>query len=172
MNDNLPLGCTPQSTAIGCLLEALCADDTYTFVPVAGLPDGCVFVPERDALIAVTRAAAPLFRTALQRTAAALNADVVLLRVGEVEDALLPVSVDVALAALPCQMWVEHDLAPWTDGRSLWLVPGGFGASVSVTGDGFSVELVPPYETLAQRSAGIYRAQHMFACVADPVRVG
>ena len=172
MNDILPLGCTPQSTAIGCLLKALGADDAYSFVPVAGLPTGCVFVPERDALIAVTRATAPLFRTALQRTACTLHADVVLLRVGEEEDALLPVSVDVALAALPCRMWVEHDLAPWTDDRSLWLVPGGFGPSVSVTADGFSVELVPPYETLAQRAAGIYRAQHMLARVADPVRVG
>lgn len=171
MNDNLPLGCTAQSTAIGYILAALAAPDAYDYVDVNGLPSDTVFLTERDALIAVTIAPPPAFREAIERAATALHGDVLLLRAGPVADALMPVSADVALGALPCKLWTQSDLAVWTDHRSLWLVPPGFGPSISVSPDGFCVELTPPYRTLAQRAAGVCRAQHDLARLADPVGV-
>ncbi len=171
MNDNLPFGCSAQSTAIGYILEALAAPDSYGFVEGRGLPPATILVPDRAAVIAVTTVTPPAYRDAIERAASALHSDVLLLRVGHVADALMPASADVALGALPGRPWVEHDLAPWADRRSLWLVPPGFGPSISVTPDGLCVELVPPYQTLAQREAGIYRAQHALARLAEPVGV-
>lgn len=171
MNDNQPLGCTGQPAALGYILAALAAPNSYHRVQLDGLPSSTIFVAERDAMIAVTTAAPPTFRAALERAAARLHADVLLLRTGAVTDALMPVSADVVLDALPGQPWVQHDLTPWTDHRSLWLVPAGFGPSISVSPDGLWVEPMPPFPTLAQREAGIYRAQHALARLAEPVGV-
>lgn len=171
MNDNQARGCTSRSTTIGYILAALAAPGRYHHVEVDGLPPSTVFVAEREAIIAVTTAPAPVFRNAIEQMAVKLHADVLLLRTGPGADALMPVSADVSLGALPCKLWVERDLDLWTNHRSLWLVPRAFGPSIAITAEGFCLELLPPYQTLAQREAGIYRAQHDLAYLAAPVGV-
>jgi hypothetical protein len=47
----------------------------------------------------------------------------------------------------------------WTGlGGDTWLVPQGVGPAVSLTVEGCSLELLPPYGTLAERASGILRA--------------
>lgn len=72
----------------------------------------------------------------------------------------MPSTVDLSLGLLPgANPWPMNDLEPWVsrDG-ALWLVPVAFGPAVSVGSDGLMLELVPPYGTLAQRTAGVLRA--------------
>lgn len=144
------------------LLAALGAGDGYDFVAPPGLSAVAIHVPGRDAITALTRAAAPIHRAGVEATAMAYAADVVLLRHGVGGSA---VTADIALAAPRCAAWVEHDLALWTDAGSLWLVPHGFGPSVEVTVNGFFVTLVPPYQTLAERAAGVVEAAQAFSSV-------
>lgn len=143
---------------IGYVLNALGVGDDYDVVDAEGLSSAVVYVPSRDAMVAQTHAAAPLFRAGVEASALRYAADVVLLRVGTACDKPEPVTADIALAAPPCAAWVENDLTLWSDGSSVWLVPAAFGPSVAISAEGFSVRLVPPYETLAERNAGVARA--------------
>lgn len=163
--------CTPNSVATGLILEAMGADAVYDQVRAIGLPDHAIQVPERDAIIAATSAPAPLFRTGIEQVASARRLDVILLRVGPIVDGVMTVSVDFALASLPCATWVEHDFAPWADHRSLWLVPPGFGPAVSLGWEGASLEISPPYSCLGERADGIARAGRDLARLVQPERV-
>ena len=170
MNMITALGCTPAAAVRGYLLEALAASDCYALVAVEGLSSDCLLVRECDVMIATTSAATPMFRGAVEQIATARREDVLLLRVGDPEDGLLRVEVDLTLAALP-GIWVENGLRIWTDYATRWLVPEAFGPSVLVSSDGLHLELVPPYATLAQRDAGIARAEHEMARLAVPAGV-
>jgi hypothetical protein len=170
MNSKSPLGCTPASAVRGYILEALDASNSYDLTAVPGLPPGSIVVPECDVIIAATTAPEPCYRSAVERVATERSLDVVLLRIGCLEDALIRVDVDLTLAALP-GIWVENGLRIWTDYRTRWLVPAGFGASVLISPDGLQLDLTAPFDTLAQRDAGIARAEHEMARLLDPVRV-
>ena len=143
------------------VLAALEVGNDYQFVAPPGLSAVAIYLPQRDAVVALTSAHAPLFRDGVEETAKSLAADVVLLRTCIV-DALPVVSADIALAAPPCAAWVENDLSLWSGSGSLWLVPQGFGPSVQISADGFSVALLPPYETLDERAIGVALAAQAF----------
>ena len=169
MNDNIPLGCTTETTAIGYILFALCASDAYDYVEVSGLPSA-VFVPECNVMIAVTTAPAPSYRRAIGKAAAAWGADVILIRTRPIDDMLMIATVDVVAAALPCDPWTESDMSIWTDGLgAVWLVSDGTGPCVSITNHGFNIEMVPPHHSQANRQAGIYRAANDLARFANPI---
>lgn len=170
MDTIIPLGCSPASTAIGLLLEALGASDSYDYLPVRGLPSPAIHVPERDALIAVTSAASPLFAAQIEAVAAEHHLDVVLLRVGEARRGG-PIGVDVALGSLPCAVWAERGFTLYHDAGNAWLVPALFGAAVSVSPDGFCLEIIPPYASLAEREHGIQRAAHACNRILQPAEV-
>ncbi len=139
------------------VLAALGIDDGPDFVSPTGLPAVSIHVPARDAIIALTYAGAPFYRDGVEAAAMAYAADVVLLRRYVHED-LPVVRADIALAAPRWAAWVEHDLTLWMKADALWLVPHGFGPSVEIGTAGFSVTLLPPYNTLGERDAGIERA--------------
>ncbi|KKI17939.1 hypothetical protein [Sphingomonas sp. Ag1] len=169
MDMTTPLGCSPASVATGLLLEALGASDTYDYVPVRGLPALALHVPERDALIAVTTAASPMFTGSLEAIAAEHRLDVVLLRIGETARGVT--GADFALGSLPCAVWVERDFALYRDASGLWLVPERVGPSVSITPAGFFLEMMPPFSTLAERERGVRRAAGDVARILQPVEV-
>ncbi|MBM7406235.1 hypothetical protein EDF69_001801 [Sphingomonas sp. JUb134] len=164
-----PLGCSPSSTATGLLLEALGASDTYDYVPVRGLPTPALHVPERDALIAVTTAAPPMFAGSLEAIAGEHRLDVVLLRLGDAGRGVI--AADFALGSLPCAVWVERNFALYRDASGLWLVPERAGPSVSITPTGFCLEMVPPFSTLTERERGVRRAACDMARILQPVEV-
>lgn len=160
-----------RADAVGQLnlvLAALDAGEGYEFVAPSGLSAVSIYIPNREAIVGLTSAPAPLFRAGVEATAVAYVADVVLLRTVEV-DGTPVVTADVALAAPPCAAWVEHDLTLWTGGDEVWLVPELFGPAVEVTSKGFKVALVPPYDSLADRAVGIARAARDVARRLQPV---
>lgn len=153
-----PPSCTAASTALGYVLRALGVDDAYDLQHLTGLPDG-IHIAEREAMLVATSTPAPLFRKAAEQLAAITRLDVVLLRVGDRVDGALPVTADLTLAALPHAPWPMVDLALWTGpAGQVWLVPSGFRASVEVTAEGFLLDLLPPYASLAEREIGVARA--------------
>lgn len=170
MNMNSTMGCTPASVVRGYILEALAAPNSYDLVDVYGLPPGIIVVPERDLMVAATAAPLLNYLSAVERVATERTLDVLLVQFSDLKDALIRIDVDVALAAMP-GIWVEKGLRIWTDYQTRWLVPEGFGASVLISPEGLRLELVAPFETLAQRDAGIARAEHEMARTFDPVRV-
>lgn len=161
------LGCSPASIATGLLLEALAASDTYDYVPVRGLPTPALHVAERDALIAVTTAASPLFAAGLEAIAGEHRLDVILLRIGDADHGVI--GADFALGSLPCSVWVEQGFALYRDASGLWLVPEWVGPAVSITREGFCLEMVPPFSTLAERERGVRRAAGDVARILQPV---
>lgn len=157
------------ASPLGYLLDALGVENEYNFVAPEGLSSVVVHVPSRDAILAQTLAAAPIFRAGVEASANRFAADVVLLRVGEVLDGSGPVTADVALAAPPCSAWVEHELTMWTDGDAVWFVPVTFGPSIEVTPAGFTVALIAPYRTQSEREVGIARASRDIGRRLQPV---
>lgn len=160
-----PPSCTAASTALGYVLRALGVDDAYDLQHLARLPEG-IHIAEREAMLVATSTPAPLFRRAAEQLAAIARLDVVLLRIGDRVDGTLPVTADLTLAALPHAPWPMVDLALWTSpAGQVWLVPFGFGASVAVTAEGFLLDLLPPYASLAGREIGIARAAREIGCI-------
>lgn len=133
-----------------------------------GLPHA-VHVPERDAIIAATTAPAPMFGAELETIAAERHLDIVLLRVGDLEAACPAIGVDFALGSLPCSVWAETKFSLWQDAYGTWLVPAGFGPAVSVSREGFNLEIAAPYADLLERAAGIARAGRDLARLFQPV---
>lgn len=162
-------GCTAGSVACGLVLEALGANDCYDHLTLPGLPSASIHIAERGAVLCVTQAREPAFRDGLAALAAEAHLDVVLLRVALDHDRLI-VTADVALELLPGTPWSMDDLALWrgADG-ALWLVPPLVGPAVSITADGFWLELLPPYDTFGQRAAGIDRAEREGAFLLSPL---
>lgn len=158
MNTIYPPSCTAASTALGYVLQALCANGTYDHQGLPGLPDG-ICVAERDAVLVTTPTPSPLFRRAAERLAAERRLDVALLRVGDLTGDAVSVTVDLTLAALPHAFWPMPDLTLWTGPAGhVWLVPATLDASVAVTDEGFLLDIVPPYASLAERAIGVARA--------------
>ena len=148
-----------QAVTLGYLLHALEAEGRYAYSPTPGLPATTLHVEERGCVLSVTAAPAPLFADGVLPLATKLHFDVALLRVTHIDQDLVRLEAELALGLLPGAPWPMAGLEPWRgrDG-ALWLVPEVFGPAVSVDADGFHLELVPPYHTLAQRSAGVLRA--------------
>lgn len=160
-----------RADAVGQLnlvLAALDVGDSYEFVTPPGLSAVSIYIPERDAVICLTNAPAPLFRPGVEATAVANAVDVVLLRTAEVAG-VPAISADIALAAPPCSAWVENDLTVWSNGEEVCLVPQLFGPSVEVSSGGFTVALVPPYGTLDEREAGVAIALRAIARRLQPM---
>lgn len=154
-----------DACAAGLLLAALAADG-YEQVHVAGMPEQTVYIEEREALIGVTSAPAPLFAHRLEAIASERRLDIVLVRLNGPGTGI---SVDLALGSLPCAVWQERQFSLYRDRYSTWLVPPMFGPAVSVTRDGFALEIVPPYSTVAERADGIARAEADLARRLQPL---
>lgn len=168
MSINTVTGFSPTSVAVGLLLEALAASDIYDQITLPGLPN-VIHVPEHDAAIAATTAPAPLFDGELEAIATEHHLDVVLLRIGDLEDGRSRIAVDFALGSLPCAVWAERGFSLYQDAVGTWLVPAGFGPAVSVSWEGFNLEVVPPYADLIERADGIARAARSLAGFFQPV---
>lgn len=154
----------PQTTdvagiVLGYLLHALGVHQRYDFIDTAGLPEATVHVEDRGIVLSVTSKPAPALRDIVETLATDAQYDVVLTRVARKHCDVIELSVDLTLGLLPCAPWSMNDLAVWTgqDGET-WLVPLGIGPAVSLTFEGCSLELVPPYHTLEERASGILRA--------------
>lgn len=162
-----------ESAVLGYLLHGLDVNDTYACALESALPDATIYVEQRGAVLATTVAAEPLFRDAVVALATEQRYDVVLVRVVEVDADFVRTSVDLTLGLLPgAAPWSMRALEPWVSRNGgLWLVPPTFGPVVSVSADGFVLELTPPYQTLAQRTAGVLRAAGELASVT-PVLSG
>jgi len=167
MSINIVTGLSPTSVAVGRLLEALAAGDIYDQVTWPGLPNA-IHVPERDAVIAATTAPAPLFDGELEAFATEQHVDVILLRIGDLENGRARIAVDFALGSLPCAVWAECGFSLYQDADGTWLVPAGFGPAVSVSWEGFNLEVVPPYADLIERADGIARAARSLARFYQP----
>ncbi|MDJ0277315.1 hypothetical protein QLH51_10970 [Sphingomonas sp. 2R-10] len=168
MSINTVTSFSPTSIIVGLLLEALAAGDIYDQVTLPGLPNA-IHVPERDAVIAATTVPAPLFGGELEAIATEHRLDVILLRIGDLEDGRPCIAVDFALGSLPCAVWVERRFSLYQDADGTWLVPAGFGPAVSVTWQGFNLEIVPPYADLIERADGIARAARSLARFFQPL---
>ncbi|MEN2786753.1 hypothetical protein ACFOKI_01360 [Sphingomonas qilianensis] len=145
--------------SLGYMLHALSAKGRYAYVRGNEFPDAAILVEDRGAVICVTAAPAPKLRDVINAFAQDLRYDVALVRITGQDRDFIRLSIDLTLGLLPCEPWAMHDLELWT-GRTgdTWFVPEGFCPAISLTSDGFSLELLPPYNTLAERSAGILRA--------------
>jgi hypothetical protein len=125
----------------------------------AGMPADTVLFDAQSAILSFTCVAAPMFRTKIVRLATAQSIDVMLVRCCLTGGDLLPVSVDVVLAGGGLAPFKLEELALYRhDDGGLWLVPFGFGAAIRLEAHGLELNLTPPYETLADRADGIYRA--------------
>lgn len=163
-----------RSVTLGYLLYALNTNGEYAQSPGWALPDATVLVENRGAVLSMTTAKPPLFRGAVTSLAATLHHDVVLLRVGDVGSDYVEVTADVSLGLLPCAMpWVMGGLEPWVSLEGeLWLVPDTVSAAVSVTDEGLHLEMVAPYQTLAERCAGVLRAAREMADLPTSLGAG
>lgn len=167
MNNIDAPACTAGSTVLGYLLHALSASDTYPYAPGPSLPDSTILLDDRGLVLCATHAAAPLFRDTTAKLAAEQDCDVVLVRITDVSEYYLHTKVDFTLRLLSPEPWSMRNWSLWagSDDR-LWLVPDAFGPCVLIAPDGLHLELIPPYPTMAQRSAGVLRAaaqmKHLF----------
>lgn len=162
---------TAASTALGYILEAMGARDTYDEVPITAMPVG-TYVPERDALIVATPARAGRFRCAAELAAADRRLDILVLHVGDLDEGAVEVEVDLVLAALPHAPWPFQDLSIWSGpAGEVWLVPALFGPAIEVTPEGLMLDLIPPYQSLHERELGVRRAAHDIGRIFSPVEV-
>ena len=133
-----------------------------------GMPADTVSVESSDVVLSFTCLDAPHFRSRARAMAQVQSRDVVLVRSCRSAD-VFPITVDVTLAGggLALFDFVDLDLYRHVDG-ALWLVPELFGAAIRLTADGLILEMVPPYSTVRERGAGIYRATAEIAAEIFP----
>lgn len=123
------------------------------------MPADFALLGARSTIVAFTCVAAPAFRERILRLATAQSIDVLLVRCCLSSADLLPLSLDVVLAGGGLAPFTLEDLALYRhDDGALWLAPARFGAAIRLESHGLELRLVPPYETLAERADGIYRA--------------
>jgi hypothetical protein len=123
-----------------------------------GMPADTVLFDSQSAVLSFTCVAAPMFRAKIERLAIAQSIDVMLVRCCLTGGDLLPVSVDVVLGGGGLTPFKLQELALYRhEDGALWLVPFGFGAAIMLEPHGLELYLVPPYATLVERAAGIYR---------------
>ncbi len=159
-----------ESVTLGYVLKSLAASGNYPCACAPGLPGKTIYVDRRGVMLSITTAETPEGRDALATLARKMHYDGALLRVSQVAGGLTYVTADVTLGLLPCQPWSIANLALWAGpDDELWLVAEGFGASISITADGLSAELVPPFETYEDRASGIFRAAGQLADLLRPV---
>jgi hypothetical protein len=124
-----------------------------------GMPADTLLFDAQSVVLSFTCVAAPMFRAKIERLAADQSIDVMLVRCCLTGGDLLPVSIDVVLAGGGLVPFKLEDLALYRhDDGGLWLVPFGFGGAIRLEAHGLELYLVPPYQTLAERADGIYRA--------------
>jgi hypothetical protein len=124
-----------------------------------GMPSDTLHVEDRAAVLSFTCVAPPFFRPELRTLAAEQSLDVALVRCCQTQRDALPVVVDVALGGGGLAPFTLYDTAIYRHGDgALWLVPEQFSAAVRLGADGFMLHLTPPFETLAERARGVYRA--------------
>ena len=136
------------------------------------MPADTVLFDAQAAILSFSCVAAPMFRAKIERLAIAQSIDVMLVRCCLTSGDLLPVSVDVVLAGGGLKPFKLQELALYRhqDG-ALWLVPFGFSAAIRLEPHGLELNLVPPYQTLAERAAGIYRVASDLAELLYPQAV-
>lgn len=172
MNTMTAPACTASSTVLGYLLHALSASDTYPYAPHLGLPNSTIWLDDHGLVLSATHAAPPLFRDAVAKLAVEQHCDVLLVRIIDVSEHYLDTSVDFTLGLLPCEPWSLRNWSLWAGADDqLWLVPDAFAPCVLFAPDGLHLELIPPFPTMAQRSAGVLRAAAQLKQLFRPAEV-
>ncbi len=134
-----------------------------------GMPIDTVHLSAARVILSFSCVQKPMFRAKVHKLACGLSLDVVLLRCCLTPADILPVSADVTLAGGGLVPFDMTDLSLYRHhDTGLWLVPGGFGAALRLGSDGVELCLVPPYETLLERAAGIYRTACELAALLYP----
>lgn len=154
---------TPVHSLPQVLLHHIASGFGKPEVPVlvlgGGMPADSVLYDAQSVVVALSCVAPPMFRSKIERLAADQSIDVMLVRCCLTGGDLLPVSIDVVLAGGGLTPFKLEDLALYRhDDGGLWLVPFGFGGAIRLEAHGLELYLVPPYQTLAERADGIYRA--------------
>lgn len=140
-----------------------------TLLAGGGMPSDTVHLPAARAILSFTCVEQPMFRNKVHDLARDWSIDVILLRCCLTPADILPVSADVTLAGGGLAPFDIHDLSLYRHGDgALWLVPAGFGGAIQVGPDGVEICLVPPYDTLIERSDGIYRSAGELAAMLYP----
>lgn len=124
----------------------------------AGMPAASCALPRLNLIAGATPVDAPMFRDVIGHVAHTSGHDVMLVRTGLHPETLDPVRVEVAINAAG-ETLVLTDLAFYRhrdDG--LWLIPQHRSACFQLTGDGLSLQTIPPFSNVNERSDGLCRA--------------
>lgn len=136
-----------------------------------GMPADTVVLAQPDVALSVTCRDAPVFRDKVAELAAAQSRDVVLMRCCRTSD-IFPVGVDITLGGHGLDPFSLYDLSLYRHGDGvLWLVPEYHGPSVRITTTGLELEFCAPYDTFAERLAGVLRAATQLAVEMFPKEV-
>jgi hypothetical protein len=150
------------------LLAAFDPEPRITRMVGCGLPADTVSVHRQDVVLSFTCLSAPHFRAKVRAAAQMQSRDVVLVRSCRGTD-VFPVLADVTLCGGGLAGFDLYDLELYRhQDQSLWLVPPLFSAAVLLSADGLILQMVPPYSTVRQRAAGIYRATAEIAAEIFP----
>lgn len=158
-----PVQALPQAL-FNYLAPSFCKPEVAALVSGGGMPTDTLLFDGRSVALSFTCVVAPMFRAKIERLAADQSIDVMLVRCCLPGGNLLPVSLDVVLAGGGLVPFQLEELALYRhDDGGLWLVPFGFGAAIRLEAYGLELYLVPPYQLLAERADGIYRASSELA---------
>lgn len=172
MNTMTAPACNATTTVLGYVLHALSASDTYPYAPNLGLPTSTIRLNDHGLILSATHAPAPLFRDAAAKLAMEQHCDAVLVRITDVSEHYIDTAIDFTLELLPCEPWSLRNWSLWAGADDqLWLVPDAFAPCVLIAPDGLHLELIPPYATMAQRSAGVLRAAAQLKQLFSPAEV-
>ena len=138
--------------------------------PRYGMPDAVMEVPDRNAIIAATVMPKPYFECAAYALAMKVRSDVALIRIVEFDDDFISTNVSLNLAHHRGEAWCPRNLELFRDCENgLWLVPQTAGPSMWICHDGFGLELLPPFDTMAERRNGVLRAAAELREMVGPI---
>lgn len=99
-----------------------------------------------------------MFRDVVGQLAHSTGQDVLLLRTGLFPETMDPVRAEIAINTAG-ETLIFTDLAFYRHGNDqLWLIPSHRGVSFEFTEDGLSLQTIPPFESMHERSDGLCRA--------------
>jgi hypothetical protein len=138
--------------------------------PRYGMPDATMEVSDRNAIVAATVLPQPWHEGAAYCLATKTRGDVALIRIVEFDDDYVSTNISLNLAHHEGDAWCPRNLTLFRDYENgLWLVPETSGPSMLICEDGFGLELLPPFDTMAQRRAGVLRAAAELRELVGPI---
>lgn len=124
----------------------------------AGMPAASCALPRLKLIAGATPVDPPMFRHVVGQLAHSTGQDVLLVRTGLFPETMDPVRAEVAINTAGDTL-IFTDLAFYRAGNNqLWLIPPHRGVSFEFTKDGLSLQTLPPFESMHERSDGLCRA--------------